>query len=166
MSVRALVLSILGSLGVWVTALPAVAQTGVYSSEGEESEDVVSIIAHPDVQIDDLRFDDLRALLLGKQRFWPGGDRVHLVIDGRSDSEARRVWIEEVTAMTDVQYAQYWIGMVFRGRATTAPHEVPDPNTAVALVAALPGSISIVQGVPSTEQVRILGVVEDVIAER
>lgn len=148
------------SVGVLMTPSPVAAQSD------EASEQAVTIIAHPDVGTKGLDFDDLRALLLGNQRFWPGGLRVHLVIDGRRESEARRVWIEDITAMTDVQYTQYWIGMVFRGRATTAPHVVQDNHTAIALVASLPGAISVIHGPPSTDRVRVLGTVDDFLSER
>jgi hypothetical protein len=89
-----------------------------------------------------------------------------LVIDGRRDGDARRAWIEDTIAMSEVQYTQYWIGMVFRGRATTAPHSVPDKATATALVAALPGAISIIQSPPSTDQVQVLAFLDDLLADR
>jgi hypothetical protein len=145
---------------------PASAQ-GVGAANGDAASVAeFTVIAHPDVGVEDLDLDDLRVLLLGNQRFWPGGLRVHLVIDGRRDGAARRAWIRDVTGMTDVQHTQYWIGMVFRGRATTAPHAVPDTATALALVASLPGAISIIDASPSTDQVQVLGLVDDLLAER
>ena len=68
--------------------------------------------------------------------------------------------------MTEVQYSQYWIGMVFRGRATTAPHVVPDTATATALVAALPGAISIVDRKPTSDEVRLLGNLDELLESR
>lgn len=146
--------------------LPASAQGVEAANGGEDSVVAFTVIAHPDVSVDNLDLDDLRALLLGNQRFWPGGLRVHLVIDGQRDGAARRAWIEDTTAMSEVQYTQYWIGMVFRGRATTAPHSVPDAATATALVAALPGAISIIQAPLSTDQVQVLGFLDDLLADR
>lgn len=149
---------------LWLSAVGLMTSSTVAAQSEGASEPAVTVIAHPEVSVDKIEFDDLRALLLGNQRFWPGGLRVHLVIDGTRGSEARRVWIEDITAMTDVQYTQYWIGMVFRGRATTAPHVVPDQATAVALVAALPGAISIIEGKPATDLVQILGEVDGVLS--
>jgi len=117
----------------------------------------VYVIVHPAVGLDSIDYDVLRAILLGKNRYWSGGEQIQLVIDGRSDSTARQVWLEDVTGMSEIHYTQYWVGMVFRGRALSAPHIVPDVETAMALVAALPGAISLVEGTP-TSGVQVLDV--------
>ncbi|MDG1478788.1 MAG: hypothetical protein P8R54_04320 [Myxococcota bacterium] len=117
----------------------------------------VYVIVHPEVDLDVIDFDELRAILLGKNRYWSGGEQIQLVINGRPDSTARQVWLEDVTEMSEMHYTQYWVGMVFRGRALSAPHIVPDIETAMALVAALPGAISLVDGRP-TSGVQVLNV--------
>ena len=122
----------------------------------QDQDEPIAVIAHPDVPVEYLEFVDLRSILLGNQRFWPGGERIHLVIDGRTDSPARAFWIEEITAMSEVQFTQYWIGMVFKGRANTAPHSVPESRTAVALVSSLPGALSVIESELATSQVKLI----------
>jgi len=148
------------------TAVASNAQGTDTSKTGPYIEQDLWVIAHPEVTTDTLNERQLRTILLGNKRFWSGGEAIHLVIDGRADSLARAAWIEDLTAMTEVQYSQYWIGMVFRGRATTAPHVVPDTATATALVAALPGAISIVDRKPSSDEVRLLGKLDDLLEDR
>ena len=156
-------------LSLWLGLLVV----GAYSADGvaktEETPSAVAtsglvVIAHPAVTTKDLDRTSLRALLMGNRQFWSGGQKVHLVIDGREGSEARTAWIERVTGMSDVQYTQYWVGMIFRNRATTAPHAVPDEAVATALVAGLPGAISIVEASSVTDGVQVLGRVDDLLS--
>ena len=149
----------LGSGGAWAQTTNSAQTTQANPAE-------VWVIAHPDVPVSTLTERELRTILLGNKRFWSGGAAIHLVIDGRAGSPARSAWIDDLTAMTEVQYSQYWIGMVFRGRATTAPHVVPDTATATALVAALPGAISIVDRKPTSDEVRLLGKLDDLLESR
>lgn len=159
-----------GSIGRFLLWLGLAAGSGNAWAQTTETPQVteansaeVWVIAHPDVPTSTLTERELRTILLGNKRFWSGGVAIHLVIDGRAESPARTAWIEELTSMTEVQYSQYWIGMVFRGRATTAPHVVPDATTATALVAALPGAISIVDRKPTSDGVRILGTLDELL---
>ena len=119
------------------------------------------VIAHSSVPIDSMAVDELRSILLGNQKFWPGGQRIHLIIDGRYDSAARSIWIDQITEMSEVQFTQYWIGMVFKGRANSAPHTVPDRQTAVGLTSALPGAISVVEKGDLNGSVKQLHIVYD-----
>lgn len=115
----------------------------------------IYVIVHPDVPLETLDDDELRSILLGKKRYWSGGEAIRLIINSNPDNIARRFWLEDVIEMSEIQYTQYWVGMVFRGRALNAPHVVPDSQTAMALVAALPGSISLIE-IPPEYKVRAL----------
>ena len=165
-ALRHLIRAVFLGLVLGWSAMSAVAQDARLGDSGRFVENDLWVIAHPDVPAQDLTERQLRTILLGNQRFWPGGERIHLVIDGQAGGLARRAWIEDLTNMTEVQYAQYWIGMVFRGRAITAPHAATDTALATGLVAALPGSISIVEGEPTSEGVQVLGALDDIMSQR
>lgn len=111
---------------------------------GTDPARAVVVIVHPSVPSKGLAYAELRDIVLGKQRYWSGDSRVELVVSGAPSLE-RRWWVEEISAMSEVQFRQYWIGEVFRGRATSAPRAVPDRRTAVALVGVIPGAIAIVE---------------------
>ncbi len=104
----------------------------------------VVVIVHPSVSAQVLSYGELRDLVLGKRRYWSGDARVELVVAGAPSLE-RRWWVEVLSGMSEVQFRQYWIGEVFRGRATSAPRAVPDRRTAVALVGVVPGAIALVE---------------------
>ena len=67
----------------------------------------VYVIVHPEVGLDAIDYDELRAILLGKSRYWAGGEQIQLVIKGRPDSTARQVWLEDVTEMSEIHYTHY-----------------------------------------------------------
>ena len=101
------------------------------------------VIVHPNVDRTVLDADDLRALSLGRVRYWAPGEPVQLVLEPEG-AQTRALWVETIAGMTQIQFVQYWIGATFRGRAVIAPRAVPDASTAVRLVAMLPGAIAIV----------------------
>ncbi len=124
---------------------------------GTEAAPAVVVIVHPGVPAKGLAYAELRDIVLGKKRYWSGDSRVDLVVAGAPSLE-RRWWVEEISGMSEVQFRQYWIGEVFRGRATSAPRAVPDRRTAVALVGVIPGAIAIVEEGELPASVRALTV--------
>jgi hypothetical protein len=112
------------------------------------------VIVHPGVKRTSLTVSELREIVLGNQRFWEGNVRTELYVVGPASLE-RTWWVERLSGMSEIQFKQYWIGQVFRGRATSAPRAVPDRPTAIALVGAVPGALALVQAgaVPPTVRV-------------
>ena len=140
-------------------ALLAAAVVAVVDDARAESEapPAVIVIVHPLVPSEGLTYAELRDLVLGKRRFWAKDSRVELFVAGVPSVE-RRWWVEVLSGMTEVQFRQYWIGEVFRGRATSAPRAVPDRRTSLALVGVVPGALAIVQDGPLPPTVRALRV--------
>jgi hypothetical protein len=117
----------------------------------------VAVVVHPDAGVGQLTRDELQAFLLGTRRFWPNGARVELIIRGSPSME--RTWhIERLCDMTEPRFRQYWIGMVFRGRATAPPRPLPSSQAVVASVAAIPGAIALVDASAVTAGVRVLAI--------
>jgi hypothetical protein len=117
----------------------------------------LAVVVHPAVPVSNVSLTELRDLVLGNQRFWKTGLRVELVVRAVPSPE-RDGFVVRLSGMSEIQFQQYWIGQVFRGRATSAPRAVPDPATAVALVAALPGALSLVETTGVGGSVRMLTV--------
>jgi hypothetical protein len=117
----------------------------------------LAVVVHPAVPVSNVSLAELRDLVLGNQRFWKTGLRVELVVRAVPSPE-REGFVVRLSGMSEIQFQQYWIGQVFRGRATSAPRAVPDPATAVALVAALPGALSLVETTGVGSSVRVLTV--------
>ena len=115
----------------------------------------IAVVVHDGVPVQGLTLPALRTVILGNQRFWSGSMRIEVLIDA-GPTPARRTFVQQLSGMSEVQFQQYWIGQVFRGRATHAPRAVPDRATALALVAAIPGSIALVEAGDLPPGVRLL----------
>jgi hypothetical protein len=117
----------------------------------------ILVVVPADLDTEALTRSELRELVLGNRRFWRSGLRVELVI-ASSPSPERRMFVERLSAMSELQFQQYWIGQVFRGRASSAPRAAPDRATALALVAALPGAIALVPAGEVPPTLRVLSI--------
>lgn len=113
------------------------------------------VVVNRSVAVDTLTQTDLQELVLGRQRFWKSGQRVELVVRGHA-SRARQYFVETLSGMTELQFQQYWIGQVFKTRATSAPRAVPDRRTVLALVSVLPGALAIVEDGPLPPNVKVV----------
>ena len=141
---------LLGLVAPSAQALPAAAPAPPVAAAP-----AIAVVVHAGVPATGLSLPALRTILLGNQRFWSAALRVEVLIDA-GPTAARRTFVQQLSGMSEVQFQQYWIGQVFRGRATHAPRAVPDRATALALVAALPGAIALVEAGEIPPAVRVL----------
>lgn len=111
-------------------------------AEPPASEAPYVVIVHPSSHPEEVNQRMLREIALGKVRFWRPQEPIQLIIE--PSGGARDIWTRDLAGMNSTQFTQYWMGLAFQGRATIGPRVVPDVRTAVAMVAALPGSIAIV----------------------
>jgi ABC-type phosphate transport system substrate-binding protein len=102
-----------------------------------------AVVANPDVEVGELKFSELRKILLGDRQFWSTGQKITLIIRAPVSDE-RTVLLEQVYDMTEAQYRQYWISKVFRAEATHEPKIVLSSGEILELIGAIPGGISIV----------------------
>jgi hypothetical protein len=122
-------------------ALLATACTALLSTAALAGD--IAVVVHPDVQVDNLSFTDLRRVLLGDRQFWPSGQPVTLIVRAPIAAE-RTLLLKKVYAMTESQFRQYWIAKVFRAEATAGPRIVVSNNELVEMVGVLPGAIALV----------------------
>jgi hypothetical protein len=100
---------------------------------------------------------DLRAIYLGQTTRWPARRRILPVII-TPKSAAGQTFIRRVIRMSEVDYAQHWIGIVFRGQAASAPLVAPTTEEASRFVAAHAEAIAVVGDIPTEKNLRILTV--------
>lgn len=115
------------------------------------------VVAHSSVPETDLTWEALQAIMLGNRRYWRTGQRVELLVRATASPE-RAAFVEQVSGMTETRFRQYWIGMVFRGRATSPPRPLASSEALVAAVSAIPGALAIVDASAVTSAVRVLTV--------
>jgi ABC-type phosphate transport system substrate-binding protein len=78
---------------------------------------------------------DLRRIFLGEISRWPNGHRIVLYVRP-FDSAAGRLFLDRLIRMSDIDYAQWWLGAVFRGRAAAAPRVMTSTDAMSKAVAA------------------------------
>ncbi len=84
---------------------------------------------------------DLRRIYLGGITRWPDDHRIiPVLLDPQSDTG--KLFLKRVVRMTDIDYAQHWIGQVFRGQASAPPRVVRSAAEAKRYVTAHPYSIT------------------------
>lgn len=110
----------------------------------------IAVIVHPDVDVSNLSFAELRKIMLGDRQFWPSGQKVTLIVAEPVDA-GRSVLLDRVYNMSEQQFRQYWIARVFRGEVAEDPKVVISSAGVIEMVSVLNGSIAFVdfQDVPS-----------------
>jgi hypothetical protein len=126
------------------------------AAEEPSSMRLVAIVA-PTSTIADISAGDLRRTYLGSLTRWPNGHRIIAVVLP-SHTREQRGFLKHLVQMTDIDYAQHWIGEVFRGRASAPPHVAASPAEAVRFVATHPDAIAVVAPDAVDGSVRVLSV--------
>jgi hypothetical protein len=138
-------------VGFALSALPIGA-----SAQEDERVDIV-VVVNEAVPAENLSLTELREFVQGTRRFWSNGHRVELIVEA-GPCRARTLFVETLSGMTELQYRHYWAGQVFNQRATQSPRSAPDRRLALALVAAIPGALAVVEDGPipaGTRRIRV-----------
>lgn len=115
----------------------------------------VAIVVHPQTQVTNLSFADLRRVFLGEQQFWPDRSKVTLLVRAPTAHE-RSVVLDKIYRMDEDQFRQYWIGKMFRAEVAGGPKIVYSTDMALNLIGAIRGSITFVPASAVSADVRVL----------
>lgn len=135
-------------LAVVAVAAPAGAQ---------KLSDSYAVIVHPSTRVDELSLVQLRQIYLGEQQFWPGSERIALLLHAPGTQE-RSVALRLLYRMTESEFRRYWIARTFRHDAVTGPKIVSSTVLAKKLVARIPGAIAVVPASEADVTVKVLRV--------
>lgn len=100
---------------------------------------------------------DLRRIYVGAITRWPDGTRIAPVVF-HPDTAEGHVFLEHVVEMTDIDYAQLWIGEVFRGESSSPPRVVRSDAEARQYVAAHAAAIALIAPAAIDATVKVLTV--------
>lgn len=117
----------------------------------------IAIVVHKDSSIDDLSLQELRNIFLANQQFWPDRTRITLMMRAPKSDE-RDFVLDRIYQMDEAQFRQYWIAKMFRAEVPSGPKIVFSNDMALALVIAIPGSISFIKSNEVTDEVRLVKV--------
>lgn len=130
----------------WLAAVFFCALAGLpdgASAQAEPKGVAVAIVVHPATQIDNLTFQELRAIFRGERQFWEDGRRVTLLMRAPEAAE-RGLVLDRIYGMDEAQFREYWIGKMFRAEVASGPKLVYSADMARELVTVIPGAITFV----------------------
>jgi len=131
---------------VWLVALCSCALVGAREDVAAQSEPAsvaVAIVVHPATKVDNLTFQELRAIFRGERQFWEDGRRVTLLMRAPEAVE-RELVLDRIYGMDEAQFREYWIGKMFRAEVASGPKLVYSADMARELVTVIPGAITFV----------------------
>lgn len=108
----------------------------------------VSFLVSVKNPVRDVSAGDLRRIFLGEISRWSNGHHIVLFIRPDETPEGRIV-LDRLIRMSDIDYSQWWLGAVFRGRAAAAPRVMKSNEAMVKAVAANPDAIGFLLMTPA-----------------
>ncbi len=133
-------------IGAWVRpwVLSLSAMTALAGGASAQSTAVaVAIVVHPETQVENLTFQELKAIFRGERQFWDDGRRVTLLMRAPVAAE-RRLVLDKIYGMDEAEFREYWIGKMFRAEVAAGPKLVYSSDMARDLVTVIPGAITFV----------------------
>jgi hypothetical protein len=91
-------------------------------------------------QITDVSSAQLRRIYLGRTTRWSTGRRIALAVRPAS-SAVGHAFFERVVRMSDIDFSQLWLGIVFRGEAATAPRVVDSVEAVIRFLSRNPDGL-------------------------
>jgi len=122
-------------LGLW--------HLGATGAAAQEAGFAVAIVVHPETDVDDLTFSELRTIFRGERQFWDNGRRVTLLMRAPVAAE-REMILRRIYQMDEAAFREYWIGKMFRAEVASGPKLVYSADMARDLVTVIPGAITFV----------------------
>ena len=109
----------------------------------QEGAVAVAIVVHPETGVDNLTFEELKAIFRGERQFWDDGRRVTLLMRAPVAAE-RELVLDRIYAMDEAAFREFWIGKMFRAEVASGPKLVYSADMARDLVTVIPGAITFV----------------------
>lgn len=105
--------------------------------------------------VDNLSFNDLRKVLLGRQTTWPNGKKVTIVTRDRGEIE-RNFVLKKVYNMTDDDFDQHFLKASFKGEISSLPKTLSTTNGVKRFIFNVPGAIGFIKLSEIDETIKIL----------
>ena len=118
----------------------------------------LAVVVNVNNPVTNLTVADLRNVFAGEKRSWPGGAPVKPFMRGPGTEE--RTAVLKLLGMSESEYKQHWISVIFRGDAQAEPPTLPSNGMQKEAVAAFPGGIALMNSQdvkPGMKVVRVNG---------
>jgi hypothetical protein len=118
---------------------------------------LLAIVVSHSQSRDNISLSDLRRIYLGQMTRWPNGHLIVPVVLTPGAME-QRIFLKRALQMADIDYAQHWIGQIFRGRVAGPPHTARSSAAARRFVVDHPDAIAFINAADADTSVRVLTV--------
>ena len=122
-------------------------------SAGGDAE--IRFIVSPERHVAVLNAGDVRRIFLGLTTRWPDGHRIELCVRSPRSPEGK-VFLSKIIHRSAIDYAQWWIGAIFRGDAAVAPQVFDGDEEMMRSVAANRYAIGFIASEHVREDVRVV----------
>ena len=102
----------------------------------------IAVVVNPSNATSNLSMPELRKILAGEKRTWPGGQPVKLFVRGPGSQE-RAVFLK-VLRYSENDYKTHWTTQMFRGEAQSEPLSLPSNGMQMEAVRTFPGAIVLI----------------------
>lgn len=118
-----------------------------------------AVIVNPRNPVQTISSAQLRKLVLGEEKFWPGRIPVELILQDERSVE-RTFVLGKLLNMSQGEYREHWLTLIFRGATVSEPVAVPSNGLASGLVQVQVGALCIMRAdnVPKGATVRVIRV--------
>ncbi|WP_021029194.1 hypothetical protein [Litchfieldella anticariensis] len=120
------------------------------------SETDIVLVVHPSVQTQSVTRDTARAIFAMRQRTWPNGQAIHVVVLPNRHPIHER-FTKEVLGVYPHQLQLSWDRLVFSGTGQ-APDQVSTPSDMLEHIATTPGAVGYIERGYLDERVQVLPV--------
>jgi hypothetical protein len=103
----------------------------------------IAVVVNPKNSSTNLSMADLRNILSGQKRTWPGGAAIKIL--ARTPGCHERLTLLRIVGMSESEYKRYWTAQVIRGEADAEPPMLPSFGMTKEALKAFPGGIALAE---------------------
>jgi ABC-type phosphate transport system substrate-binding protein len=105
--------------------------------------ETIVFIASKDQTTTNLSIAEVRNIYLGRTTRWRDGHRITLIVRPAT-TPAGRAFLDRVVRLSEIDFSQNWLGVVFRGEASSPPQVIAPLSAVRKLLTANPDAIAFV----------------------
>lgn len=137
----------------FLRTIPLVAALLLPATQNTSPRASASFVVSPRRAVRSISSAELRRIFLGQTTRWSDGHRI-IVLVRPSHTPEGHVFLQRLMHMSDIDYAQWWIGAIFRGEAAATPRVIESPEAMLRIVAENADAIGFVEA-PNGEVVTL-----------
>lgn len=123
-------------------------------SAGRSQQNVLTIVGNPAGAPSEMKFSELKSVLMGEKQKWENGKRVIIALM-KTNTDVGKTTTSKIYDMTSDELNKYWLALVFQGKAQ-APKFFNTKQELEAYVAQNPGAIGVIDQPLASSDIRVI----------